>query len=79
MWRHTAALRKVPCPLQLEIQNDSNLGVFHFLLVVLHEIVVVPELLSESGQLQFDSHSDGSSITAQPVFCALAMQLEVSE
>ncbi len=30
MWRHTAALRKVPCPLQLEVQNDSDLGASPF-------------------------------------------------
>ncbi len=65
--------------LQLEVQNDSDLGSFPiFLLVVLHEIVVVPELLSESGELHLGLHSDGSSIAAQPVPCALAIQLEVS-
>ncbi len=30
MWRHTAALEKFPCPLQLELQNDSDLGISPF-------------------------------------------------
>ncbi len=75
MWMHTAALRKVPqwraCPLQLEVQNDTDLGSF-------------PNILGRhsdgpSQWLNLGRHSDGIRlcIAAQPNYlCGQAPQLK---
>ncbi len=75
IWVHTAALRKVPqwlaCPLQLEVQNDTDLGSF-------------PNILGRhsDGQPQWLNlvrHSDGirRCIAVQPNYlCGQASQLK---